>query len=229
MHRISTGALSITESVSETSEYLTRHRNALLEAVNDLRTIQNFTPTNSLTSSIDELETKQRSLLINAKRILESQMDHTMAEVFPVKADVSKKVYALFAKRTSDLFYGSYTRQQFEISALFEDLFTGSRDTMRQQSGLAPLFDSIKAVNSELLSAMEERLNSPKQEKSTREVKTIMRFRLDKILNHIAGNCVDRIEPFMAIADPVNDLITENMANKSGFLCLAHQHCADPS
>jgi len=212
MHRISTGAISITQSVCEGSEYLTRHRDALLEAVNDLRTIQNLTPTNSITNSIDELETKQDSLLLNAKRMLESQMDDAMAEVFPGKAEVSKLIYSLFAKRTNDLYYGSYTRQQFEISAIFEELFAPALDIAREESGLAPLFESIKTVNSELLSAMEERLNAPKQEKSTREVKKVMRFRLDKILKHIAGNCVDRIEPFMAIADPVNDLITENMA-----------------
>ncbi len=162
------------------------------------------------------------------------ELDDTLDELIPLcvddlKSNVKKKRYNasraesskiqlnMFDKRDRhQLYYGGYTNQGREVSALLADIFAPENDEHREKSGIADMLNHLKETYTELERELEARLNEGNLSSTLKDEKAELRYRLEKLFHIIDVNIVDDVEGFSEVQVPVNELISSVMAEYRG-------------
>ena len=204
--------VAITESLMATDPYISRQVGGLNGAITSLADIDNEERTNEHTQAIRTLDAEVDILL----PLIEDDLKGTIKKaVFnPDSALSAEALLLLFNKRDrTKLIYGSYVDQGREINALFAELFAPEYATHLSIAGIEPMTSKLNSTYSQLQGLLNERLNQGNFETTQKEQKRVLRYRLDKLLSYLEANVHDNIDGFSVIETPVNELITDIMAD----------------
>ncbi|MGM0443694.1 MAG: hypothetical protein ACQEQV_05850 [Fibrobacterota bacterium] len=191
--------------------YVARQTQAVQDALDMLIRIDNTPAGSDLTDAIHRADDEVDRLL----PLIESHLENSagMGEFMPQQGDAAQVLLQLFEKRDRrKMIYGSYNDQSNEVESLFAELFADEYAQERTDSGIEALLTRLKASYEERNRLLEARLREDDIPTTTREQKQIIRYRLDALLHFLDTNIVDEIEGYPALAAPINELITDIMA-----------------
>lgn len=205
------GIDSIVEHLLEESGFIKRNTEVIKNSLVEIANIDNRELTKEETEEITALDDKLDTLLPITQNALESNVNS--GDFFPEKADASEAFLNAYAKRNrKDLFYGSYSAQGREVSALIQEIFAPENDQNRLNSGCVPYFDAINDIFSQLNTLLDKRRRRGNLPTTLKEQKGILRYRIERIISYVDANILDNVEGFSALQTPLNELITEVMA-----------------
>ncbi len=203
---------AITKSILEQSNYIARNCFIVNQTLQNVAVIDSTEQKKESTKGIQELDTRFDNLLLVIEDDLKSSV--RKHEFYPTKAAAAEDLIALFAKRDRNkLFFGSYGAQGREMEALKKELYAPEYDQRRADSGIGDLFDALLVTFDELSTLLNIRLNEGNLKMTLRDAKTILRYRLEAMLSYIDVNITDNATGFKALETPLNELITEVMAD----------------
>jgi len=203
-------SLTITEPLLETYPIITRQVDPISASVMRVTDIDNSEQKSDRTEVIQELDGTVDELIPLCVADLKSNIKKRRYN--PVCADSSELVLNMFDKRDHhQLYYGGYSNQGRELSALIAELFAPENDEHRENSGIADLLNHLKESYEALQTELEARLNEGNLDSTLKEEKQILRYRLEKLFHVIDVNIVDAVDGFPEIHTPISELITSVM------------------
>lgn len=171
----------------------------------------NNTPQGSdITEEIRTVDGDMDASLRLAREVMQANVN--MAAYNPAKAAASEKLLSVMSKRSSALFSGGYVEQGAEVTDFLSDVFTDELADTREDSGVAPILETIKDQFSQLKELLAARAAEDTAPTTVKEQKQIIRYRLEKLYHYVDINCVDEIDGFTEVITPLNDIITSVMS-----------------
>ncbi len=207
---LSSQTVSLMTPFVETHPYIARQVGVINLALDEITLIDTVPSGSELTEEITLTDGSIDSTLPLCRDTLEAQSK--MGKFFAKKAEASAILLALFEKRDRTLYHGGYVAQGEQLKTLFLELFSEEHAEARQVSGLSAIFDTLKTDFDQLNVLLEARLNDGKAPSTLKEQKATLRYRLNSLFTHIDTNCVDKVEGFETIDQPLNEMITTAVA-----------------
>ncbi len=206
-----TSSLFIAQPLAETHPHIARQTMAIKTALDTLIEIDNTSQKSEHSAPIKELDNNVDELLPLIVSDLESNVKKK--RFYRVRAESSEVILNLFAKRDRQkLYYGGYTSQGREISALFSELFSPEFEMHRANSGIGDLFDALKENFDELTIKLDARLHEGNLITSTKEAKGMLRYRLETLFTYVDANILDKVDGFESLETPMNELVSRMMS-----------------
>lgn len=205
------GVADLAEQLAATSPFIARNVSAIKATLATIAEIDNKDPKKSHTDEIVELDRKLDALLPVTEGALLSNVKS--ADFFPEKGAASAVIIAAFEKRDRQaLFHGSYSAQGREMSALLQEIYAEENAQHRTDSGCAPQLDALNDTFTRLNVLINERRSEGNLPSTLKEQKSILRYRVERLLSYIDANILDEVEGFAEIKTPMNQLVTEIMS-----------------
>lgn len=195
----------------ENSPFAFRQHGKLLSATNNVEALTGLSRKSDSVASVGEADDVQDTILIAIRETCKAKISTAMFNANA--AEAAEDILDIMGEYGRDLIYGNYEQQSVAIPSFSAKMKVPANAEKAQKAGVKTYLDALDPAHAEFQNLLNIKLTGTETPATTvTDEKKVIRYRVDSLLSYLDVQIADGIEPYTALKEPMNILITDVMS-----------------
>lgn len=210
IHFFTLNLLDFIAPFREKDPLLNNQYKVLERSCDAIGTLLSLSRKNAKTKELLDTDNRQDQLLRGIRDYLKGLC--AISQFDKERAVASEKVLKIIQSFGRDLFYGSYTKQAALISSFIHTMREPAWHPVLESAGITHMINELEETYTRVQNIHIEKLEAAvRPNTSIKKEKRVLQYRISLLLPYLEIHLADRNEAYLALEEPLNNLITDVM------------------